>query len=594
MFLQKKIKIIFTKSEVRSLVLILLWILIAAMLEVVGVASIAPFMLVISSPEMIHDNIYLSTLYQALDVYSNDEFIVLLGVIVIVMLFISNGVQAFVTWKVIDFSQNMQHKLRVRLLQKYLYQPYGFFLDRNTSELGKNIVNEVDSAVSGVIMQSLLIISKSAVVIFIFGLVLFVDPLTAIFTTVVLGAFYWIVFKLVKDRLHAIGTARTLATSQIFKISNEAMSGIKEIKLHNGEDEFTNRFSSPSKNQASYSIQSTTIAGLPRYLLEVVTFSGIIAIAVLSTTIGNIDSSKVIPMLSLYAMAGYRLMPALQGIYSGLAVLKYNIPVFNILVNDFSQETLKTKVDRQLPVTFTNKLLLKDVSFSYKNSKYMAIKKVNIEIPHNATIGLVGLTGSGKTTLIDILLGLLIPKDGCIVVDGIQINKNNVSGWQKNLGYVPQSVYLTDDTIESNIAFSVAKKEIDKKQVIEAAKMANLDQFILTLPKKYETIIGERGVRLSGGQCQRIGIARALYNNPSVLVLDEATSALDNITESIVMGAINNLSHRKTIIMIAHRLSTVKECDIIYMMDGGKIIDSGTYQQLISCNIDFQNMSGLS
>ena len=234
---------------------------------------------------------------------------------------------------------------------------------------------------------------------------------------------------------------------------------------------------------------------------------------------------------------------------------------------------------------------MREVSFSYQKSDLPVLNKIDLNMEHNTTVGLVGATGSGKTTLVDILLGLLTPETGSIRVDGKEIDKKNLSAWQKNLGYVPQSIYLTDDTVEKNIAFAVSEEEIDSKQVKIAAQMANLDEFIQTLPEKYQTIVGERGVRLSGGQRQRIGIARALYHNPRVLVLDEATSALDGITENAIMDAIHNLSHKKTIIMIAHRLSTVKECDVIHMMKEGEIIESGIYKELINKNEEFKKMA---
>ena len=297
-------------------------------------------------------------------------------------------------------------------------------------------------------------------------------------------------------------------------------------------------------------------------------------------------------MISLYAMAGYRLMPALQVIYGAVSNIKYNMPAFNILVNDFYKSTVKiSKELEQEPIELNDKLEIRGISFSYQNSEYPVIKNLTLDIKHNTTVGLIGSTGAGKTTLIDIILGLLTPETGSLIVDGKEINQSNIPAWQKNIGYVPQTIYLTDDTVERNIAFAVEEEEIDRELVINAAELANLDKFILTLPDQYETSVGERGVRLSGGQRQRIGIARALYHNPIVLVFDEATSSLDGITEVAIMDAIHNLSHKKTIIMIAHRLSTVKECDVIHMMKDGEIVVSGTYQQLIAENEEFQQMA---
>jgi ABC-type multidrug transport system fused ATPase/permease subunit len=293
-------------------------------------------------------------------------------------------------------------------------------------------------------------------------------------------------------------------------------------------------------------------------------------------------------------MAGYRLMPALQQIYRGFTNIKFNLPAFETLVRDFSSsKDEKVEQKKHVQIPFKDKFEISQLSFSYESSYTKTLDELNLIVYPNTTVGIVGSTGAGKTTLIDLILGLLVPESGSISLDGVEINKHNISAWQNIIGYVPQSIYLTDDTIEANIAFANSRDEINIDKVIKAAKMANLHEFITTLPEQYKTFVGERGVRLSGGQCQRVGIARALYHDPKVLVLDEATSSLDGITENAIMDAINNLSHKKTIIMIAHRLSTVKGCDLIHFMSNGKIIENGTYQQLIASNEEFKKMASI-
>ena len=563
-----------------------------SIVEVVGVASIVPFMAVISTPEMIHENSYLSIVFNLFNISDKNEFIILLGVAIIVLMLLSNSSQAFITWKITHFTQNLLHRLQVRLLEQYLLRPYDFYLNRNTSELGKNIMSEVSAVINGVVHQALIGLTKIFIVIFIVGLLLYIDPIVAITTTIVLLGSYLKIFRLVKNQLTRIGIKKTTAVFQTFKAANEAMSGIKEIKLRNSEKVFINRFIPPSKESADCAALASIISSLPRYLLEVIAYGGIIAITIIIISTNPGRSNEVIPMISLYAMAGYRLMPALQVIYGAVSNIKYNMPAFNILVNDFYKSTVKiSKELEQEPIELNDKLEIRGISFSYQNSEYPVIKNLTLDIKHNTTVGLIGSTGAGKTTLIDIILGLLTPETGSLIVDGKEINQSNIPAWQKNIGYVPQTIYLTDDTVERNIAFAVEEEEIDRELVINAAELANLDKFILTLPDQYETSVGERGVRLSGGQRQRIGIARALYHNPIVLVFDEATSSLDGITEVAIMDAIHNLSHKKTIIMIAHRLSTVKECDVIHMMKDGEIVVSGTYQQLIAENEEFQQMA---
>jgi len=590
---QEKFKLIFTKVELIRLIYIFVGILFMGLFEVVGVSSIAPFIAVVASPELIHENIYLNSLYVFFDFNTDVNFIVFLGICVISVLFISNSYLAFMTSVITYFSSMMCYRLQVRLLENYLMRPYSFFLDRNTSDLGKNILVEISRVANGFIMQLLLVLSKIIIAIFLFSLLLFINPVVAITATIVLGSAYWGIFKLVKQRLHAIGEAVTKDNYIHYRTADEAMSGIKDLKLHSSEDEFVKRFKVPSKKIHGYHAQKTVISFLPRYFFEVIAFGGIVGIIIslISTsTLGKTET--IMPVISLYVMAGYRLMPALQQIYSGLTDIKFNRPAFEALVRDFST-SINEKVEQieHDVIPFKDKFEISKLSFSYENSDTKILDNLNLIVFPNTTVGIVGSTGSGKTTLIDLILGLLVPESGLISLDGVEIDKHNISAWQNIIGYVPQSIYLTDDTIEANIAFAKSRDEINIDKAINAAKMANLHGFITTLPEQYKTFVGERGVRLSGGQRQRIGIARALYHDPRVLVLDEATSSLDGITENAIMDAIDNLSHKKTIIMIAHRLSTVKECDIIHFMSNGKIIDSGTYQQLIEGNEEFKRMA---
>ena len=592
MNLRQKINLIFTKSELKKILLLFIGILIMGLFEVVGVTSVVPFIAVVVSPELVYENIYLSQVYNYFNFQSVNKFIVFLGFLIISTLIISNGFQAFMTWCITHFTNMQGSRLSVRLLESYLMQPYSFFLHRNSSDLGKNILSEVQRVTKGVTMTSLQVLSKITIVLFLFCLLIVVNPIIAISAAIFLGGVYALIYKLVKLRLHNLGLATTKDNFEIFRATNEAISGIKDIKLHGSEKMFVNRFLLPSIKLASYSAQNTLIASLPRYLLEVVAFGGVIAIIISLIAMNKGMNSSIIPVISLYVMAGYRLMPAFQQIYSGAANLKFNIPAFENLIREFSNSNTEKKEQVNQPsLPFREKLQIHKLDFTYEGSEIPVLNKINLTIYPNTTVGLVGLTGSGKTTLIDLILGLLTPESGVISLDGTKINNQNKAAWQKNIGYVPQSIYLTDDTIIANIAFAVPGDEISIEKAIKAAKMANLHEFITTLSEKYQTLVGERGVRLSGGQRQRIGIARALYHNPKVLVLDEATSSLDGITENVIMEAIQNLSHKKTIIMIAHRLSTVKECDIIHLMTNGKIIDSGSYQELIKSNEEFKRMA---
>ena len=566
------LKIIFDKKEQKELIFLFIGILFMGFFEVVGVASIGPFMAIISTPELIHENKYLSFIYVFVNAKNDQSFIILIGVSVIVVLLFSNAYQAYMTWKITHFTQFQVSRLSTQLLRQYVMQPYSFFLNKNTSELGKNILNEVSRAVGGVVLQALLVLSKIIITVFLFILLLLLDPVIAVISLIILGSVYVILFRAVKEKLGTIGELTVDANSQAFRHANEAMSGIKDIKLLGREHEFVSRFSSSANELSIYNTQSSIISMLPRYLLEVIAFGGIISIVIFLINSG-VATENIIPIVAIYAMAGYRLLPALQQIYSGLTSIKFTLPAFDILASDLSEQSFdaNNKATKNDFISFNNYIQLKDISYSYPGVDNNLFSQLDLTIKANTTIALIGKTGSGKTTLVDIILGLLTPQSGSIVVDGTALDKSNISSWQSLIGYVPQSIYLSDDSIANNIAFALSKDEVDMQKVKLAAKIANIDNFVESLPDNYKTIIGERGVRLSGGQRQRIGIARALYHNPSVLVLDEATSALDSSTESSVMDAVESLSHKKTIILIAHRMDTIKNCDEVYSLKNGNI-----------------------
>ena len=592
MRLQQKINHLFLKSEIKKCILLFFGLLLMGVFEVIGVSAIVPFIAVIVSPEIIFENNYLFQVYSFLNFKNSTDFLLFLGVFLISTILISNLYQAAMIWFITYFSQMMNYRLSLRLLEHYLSQPYDFFLTRNSSDLSQTILAEVGRVTMGVIMQSLQGLSKILIVIYLIALLIYVNPMIAFSSALFLGGIYSIIYTFFKKKLNLTGIQQSEAQFAIFKAINEAMSGIKDVKLKGREQEFTNRFSLPAKNIATIISQKVLIASLPKYFLEVVAFGGITAIIISLISIEEGSSSSLFPIISLYVMIGYRLLPAFQQIYTSFTEIRFNLPAFDNLAVEFSKsKSIKKSLVNQVSISFRDKLELNKISFEYESAQTSVLNELDLTISHNSTVGLIGATGSGKTTLIDIVLGLIVPDSGKITVDGVEINTTNKFGWQQKIGYVPQSIYLTDDTILSNIAFAVPFDEIKMEQVVQAAKMANLDSFIKTLPDQYETFVGERGLRLSGGQKQRIGIARALYHDPSILILDEATSSLDGITEEVIIEAINNLSHKKTIIMIAHRLSTLKDCDIIHLMDNGKVIASGTFNYLMDNNEQFRKMA---
>ena len=336
----------------------------------------------------------------------------------------------------------------------------------------------------------------------------------------------------------------------------------------------------------------TLASQIPRLALEAIAFGGLLlTVLYLMLKSGNINNA--VPMIALYAFAGYRLMPALQQIYNAIARIRFVTPALDALCNDMDRlQPINLNNNNKDDLIFKKSITLSQVHYHYPNAPKMVLKDINLNIPARSTVALVGTTGSGKTTTVDILLGLLEAQQGNLKVDGRVINKHNLKTWQNSIGYVPQQIYLADDTVSANIAFGKNPEDIDQQAVERAAKIAELHEFVINdLPLKYQTEVGERGVRLSGGQRQRIGIARALYHKPQLLILDEATNALDNLTEEIVMKAVNNLSKDITIIIIAHRLSTVKECDNIFFLEKGELKAQGNFNELVKTNENFSLMT---
>jgi ABC-type multidrug transport system fused ATPase/permease subunit len=399
---------------------------------------------------------------------------------------------------------------------------------------------------------------------------------------------YGLIFYFTKSYLNRLGK-ESLKNNQLrFTAVSEAFGAAKEVKVSGLEQNYIKRFSNPAqifaRNQASVSV----LAQIPRYFLEIIAFGGVMLMMLyLIKKTGSFNNS--IPIISLYVFAGYRLMPAIQQIYTSVNSISYIGPSLNTLYYDLNN--LK-QIDEQQDaknISLNKSIILKNVNYDYPNASRTALKDINIDIPAQSTIGIVGPTGSGKTTIVDVILGLLEPQKGTLEVDEQIITKNNCRIWQRLIGYVPQDIYLADDTISANIAFGKKPKDINYEAVEKASKIANLHDFVSNeLPEKYQSIIGERGIRLSGGQRQRIGIARALYHNPQLIILDEATSALDNDTEKAVMDAIDNIGKNKTIIIIAHRLSTVKKCDKIFLLEKGELKKQGKFEELITKDYKLQ------
>ncbi|MBD1167798.1 ABC transporter ATP-binding protein [Pelagibacterales bacterium SAG-MED06] len=565
-------------------------ILIMTFLDTLGVASILPFVTILTEPSIIDKNLFLNTVFQYsknFGVKNKEDFLFFSGFLVFLILLVSLSFKALTIYYQVRFAKMREYSIGRRLTEGYLNQSYIWFVGRHSADLAKTILTEVHTVVNGVMTPIIELITKILIASAILILLILTDVKLALIIGLTFGLFYGIILKLNHKFLKRIGQDRLDANKDRFTTISDAFGAAKEIKVSGLEQNYVEKFSNAALIFAKRLAIYKTLSQLPRYGIESLAFGGLL-LAILYLMHSGDEFISVLPILSLYAFAGYRLLPALQVIYACISQLRFNIPALENLIFDIKnlkEYSLKKNLNF-LP--FNKEIELKNISYNYPESSRKSLKNINLKIYPKTVVGIVGVTGSGKTTLVDIILGLLQPDEGIIMIDNNKMDSTNSRAWQNSIGYVPQNIYLADDTLAENIAFGVKKEDINKKAIEWASKISNLHEFVMNeLPKKYQTTIGERGVKLSGGQRQRIGIARALYNNPKVLILDEATSSLDNLTEKAVMDAINNLNNEITIILIAHRLETVKKCDLIYQLSEGKIIGKGSYESFINKDPSF-------
>ena len=586
----KKILFLLTPQEQKKAGLLLIMILIMALLDTIGVASILPFIAVLTNPEIVKNNFLLGSMYDKSKIFGVEninEFIIILGVLVFFVLIISLTFKSFVTYAQLRFATMREHSIGKQLLESYLSQPYSWSLNRNSADFAKTILSEVNLMILQAVTPMINLLANAAVVIAIFILLIIIDPFVAFLISLTFGSAYWIIYKLIRGYLKNIGQERLKVNKLRFTSVNEVFGAGKEVKLGGLENTYIDKFSKTSKIFAKHQASMQVLGQLPRFAIEAVGFGGMI-LFILYYLFQNKTFTSALPLISLYAFAGYRVLPALQKIYISITSLRFASPALDSLCEELklNKKIFTKKHEEILP--FKKVISLKNIFYNYPNTKQSSVKNVSLQMSAYSTIGLVGATGSGKTTIVDIILGLLEPQKGVLEVDGKVINDHNKKAWQKNIGYVPQYIYLTDDTISANIALGSDLKDVSQKSIERAAKAANLHEFITNdLQLGYKTVIGERGVRLSGGQRQRLGIARALYHSPKILILDEATSAMDSLTEKLIMDAINDLKKDTTIILIAHRLTTIKNCEKIFLIDKGELKDQGTYEELIKSSALF-------
>lgn len=565
-----------------------------APVEIVGIASVMPFLAVLANPEVVESNEYLAAVYAYMEFSNKQNFFVFLAGCLFLGFVLTIGVQMVKQYSIIHFSHKRIATISSRLLSIYLHQPYAWFLHQHSSDLGKTLLTEVGQVVGGVVMPALKLLSEVLTAVFMIGFMVVVDPVVAAIAFTLVGGSYGLIYWVARNFLERIGKARVKANQERYRYAQEAVGAIKDVKVFSLEETYVGLFREPAHRFARNNIANLIVQSVPSQLLQVFVFGGMLTLVMWMLASQDGDLGAVIPVIGLYALAGRRLLPAIKQIFNSFVSLRFNGPAIELLYNDMklAQSQMQTETETGERLNLKHSLNLDDVHFTFDQAPRPALDGLSLSIKANTTVGFVGTTGAGKTTAVDLIMGLLAPQQGTVRVDDVVINDDNVRAWRRSLGYVPQQIFLSDDTIAGNIAFGVATDKIDMAAVERAARMAELQDFVSSdLPEGYLTMVGERGVRLSGGQRQRIGIARALYHDPDVLILDEATSALDNVTERAVMAAIQNVANTKTIILVAHRLTTVEQCDNIFLLDSGGLAATGTYAELLEKSPAFKAMA---
>jgi len=591
----KKILYLFSDREKVQIGLIFLLILVGAAIETSAVGLIAPFIAILNNPEIIFKQTTLQSIYNFIGASSPRQFL-LWSTYGLIGFYCAKGIYiAILAYIQISFFNQKQLDISQRLLKAYLDSPYIFHLQHNSADLISNISSEVSQIFVGVISPFLILLTEIIVMTFVTILLITFEPVSSAIAAISLSLSILIFNQILRKRVNEQGLLRKQYTVKLLQSVNQSLGGIKETKVLGREDFFIEAYIKNNQilNQANLFI--TLANQLPPLFIEAIVMTVLLLIIVFTILQGK-EISALLQTISLFAIAALRLMPSIKRILATLTTIRYFQASVNAVYQDLValkvlQHKPKSKSNQALPlISFEREIQLQNIDYEYPNSKGRSLKNISLVIPKGSTVGFVGSSGAGKTTIVDIILGLLTPSKGQVIVDGQDI-QTNLASWHQHLGYIPQSIYLSDDTIRNNIAFGIPESQIVEDEIWEALEAAQLKEMVCDLPEQLDTFVGERGIRLSGGQRQRVGIARALYHNPDVLIMDEATAALDNATEREFIEALEAMSGKKTIIMIAHRLSTVKNCDRLYLMQQGQIISFGSYDELLSNSTEFRSLA---
>ncbi len=602
----KKIIHIFSlleKKQQRKIIYLQLLILLTATMEVISLFAIAPFISILSDFNIIYQENYISSIYSFFDFKSPKIFLFTFAIIFLCILLLSNLIHMITIWVVTLSTMKMGTSLGNRLFSFFINQNWLFHTKSNSSKLINKIAQESDRLTIGIILPAIMINAKLMISLFLILAMIIYNPLIALVVGLVLGISYIVIFQFIKNSVIKNGKIISHMQEARFKSMSEGFGGIREILISGRQNYFSKFFQNKSDIWADAVGKNYAIGQLPRYIVELIAFSlivGFILYAIVSDVENNFTS--LLPTLSIYALGGVKLLPAFQAIFAYLTAIKSNISAYenlkeNLIENKkekLKKPTITNKIDQISEVHLMEELRFEDVSFKYSNKDSQngyIVSNLNFTINKNQSLGIVGKSGSGKSTIIDLISGLILPDKGKVLVNRKELNQSKILYWQKNISLVSQSIFLADSSIRENIAFGIPSEQIDDSKINLSIQQSQLKDFVSQLPNGVNTLIGERGVQLSGGQRQRIGIARSLYSDSNLIIFDEATSSLDSLTEDLLLKSINNIKKTKTIVIVSHNLSSVKHCHKILFVDKGKILDTGSFDELINRNELFKKMS---
>lgn len=567
-----KITYVLTKTECIKLVILFFLVATGSVLELLGISVFSPLISLITNPSIVKTNPYLNRLYTWGEFSNTEDFLAFIIIFIIAIYICKNAYLIFEKNIVYKYIYNVQRRISVKLLNCYLNEPYAFFLTRNSSVLQRSLQSDTDNFVKSIkhfIELTIEIITCAVIIIYLFVVSHSMTVIIAGILILMIVLFATTTMKKTKT----LGIESQKYKAQIFQYMNQALGGVKEIKVLNREQMFLDKYDQAFEKYTYASRISEIIGMMPKYCVEASCMTGLLLAILVKMFWGQKELVDFIPQLTVFAVASFRLLPSVGRINQYYTWILYEQPSIDLIYRDIKDvENVPQKTQINVNWKLEKAVRISNISFHYPNVETNVLSNISLSIKKGSTIAFIGASGAGKSTLADIILGLLTPQLGKIYADELDVLKN-ISTWQQEIGYIPQSIYLSDDSIRNNIAFGIPENQIDDERIKRAAGQAQLTAFIDILPDGFNTFVGDRGIRLSGGQRQRIGIARALYNDPEILILDEATSALDNDTESAVMSAINELHGKKTLIIIAHRLTTIRQADFIYEVKEGDVIE---------------------